>query len=43
VPKDGAKVKPLIFYMDIVKQHGKWVVNSWVPRSAPEVPLAPSG
>jgi hypothetical protein len=43
VPKDGAKVKPLIFYMDLVKQHGKWVVNSWVPRSAPEVPLAPSG
>jgi hypothetical protein len=43
LPKDGAGVKPLIFYMDLIKQDGKWLVNSWVPRSAPEVPLSPSG
>jgi hypothetical protein len=42
LPKDGAKVKPLIFYMDLIKQRGKWLVNSWVPRSAPEVPLSPN-
>jgi hypothetical protein len=42
VPKAGAKVKPLIFYMDLIKKNGKWLVNSWVPRSAPEVPVAPS-
>jgi hypothetical protein len=42
LPRDGADVKPLIFYMDLIKQHGKWLVNSWVPRSAPQVPLAPS-
>lgn len=42
LPKDGSGVKPLIFYMDLVKQHGKWLVNSWVPRSAPEVPLSPN-
>jgi hypothetical protein len=42
VPKKGADVKPLIFYMDLIKRNGKWLVNSWVPRSAPEVPVAPS-
>jgi hypothetical protein len=42
VPKAGAEVKPLIFYMDLIKRKGKWLVNSWVPRSAPEVPVAPS-
>jgi hypothetical protein len=35
-------VKPLIFYMDLIKQQGKWLVNSWVPRAAPEVPVQPS-
>lgn len=42
LPKNGAKVKPLIFYMDLIKTKGKWLVNSWVPRSAPEVPVQPS-
>jgi hypothetical protein len=42
VPKAGAKVKPLIFYMDLIKRNGKWLVNSWVPRSAPEVPISPN-
>lgn len=42
LPKKGFKVKPLIFYMDLIKQQGKWVVNSWVPRSAPEVPIQPN-
>jgi hypothetical protein len=42
VPKDGAKVKSLIFYMDLIKKNGKWLVNSWVPRAAPEVPLSPN-
>jgi hypothetical protein len=42
VPKEGADVKPVIFYMDLIKKQGKWLVNSWVPRSAPEVPSAPN-
>jgi hypothetical protein len=42
VPKEGASVKAQIFYMDLIKPHEKWLVNSWVPRSAPEVPLAPN-
>jgi hypothetical protein len=42
VPKPGAGVKPLIFYMDLIKRNGKWLVNSWSPRSAPEVPLQPN-
>ena len=42
VPKKGAGVKATIFYMDLIKRRGKWLVNSWVPRSAPEIPLAPN-
>ena len=42
VPKDGAKVKAQIFYMDLIRKKGKWLVNSWVPRSAPQVPVTPS-
>jgi hypothetical protein len=42
VPKKGAGVKPLIFFMDLIRQDGKWLVNSWSPRSAPEVPVAPN-
>jgi hypothetical protein len=42
VPKPGATVKPLIFYMDLIKKNGKWLVNAWVPRSAPEVPISPN-
>jgi hypothetical protein len=42
LPRDGADVKPLIFYMDLIKQNGRWLVNSWVPRSAPQVPLTPN-
>jgi hypothetical protein len=28
--------------MDLIKQNGRWLVNSWVPRSAPQVPLTPN-
>jgi hypothetical protein len=38
LPKKGAKVKSQLFLMDLVKRHGKWLVNSWVPRSTPAVP-----
>ncbi len=31
-------VKPQIFYADVVRLHGKWVVNSWVPRGFPMLP-----
>jgi hypothetical protein len=38
LPKAGAKIKSQLFLMDLVKQKGKWLVNSWVPRSSPMVP-----
>jgi hypothetical protein len=38
LPKPGAKVRGQLFIMDLVKQNGKWLVNSWVPRSSPPVP-----
>ena len=38
LPKAGAKVRSQLFLMDLVKRNGKWLVNSWVPRSTPPVP-----
>jgi hypothetical protein len=38
LPKKGSKVRPQLFIMDLVKRDGKWLVNSWVPRSSPPVP-----
>jgi hypothetical protein len=38
LPKPGAKVRSQLFLMDLVKRDGKWLVNSWVPRSTPPVP-----
>ena len=38
LPKKGSKVRSQLFLMDLVKRDGKWLVNSWVPRSSPAVP-----
>lgn len=38
LPQKGSKVRPQLFIMDLVKRDGKWLVNSWVPRSSPPVP-----
>ena len=38
LPKKGTKVRGQLFIMDLVKRNGKWLVNSWVPRSSPPVP-----
>ena len=38
LPKAGAKIKSQLFLMDLVKRNGKWLVNSWVPKSSPMVP-----
>src|SRR3954451_3727268 len=38
LPKTGSKVKGQLFLMDLVKRDGKWLVNSWVPRSVAPVP-----
>jgi hypothetical protein len=38
LPKAGLNVKSQLFVMDLVKVNGKWLVNSWVPRSSPMVP-----
>jgi len=38
LPKAGTGVKPQLFLMDMVRRDGKWLVNSWVPKSSPMVP-----
>jgi hypothetical protein len=38
LPKAGANIKAQLFLMDLVKHNGKWLVNSWVPKSSPMVP-----
>ena len=39
LPKAGSGASSRqLFLMDIVKRDGKWLVNSWVPRSSPPVP-----
>jgi hypothetical protein len=38
LPKAGVKIRSQLFIMDLVKRKGKWLVNAWVPRSAPPVP-----
>ena len=38
LPKAGTKIHGQLFIMDLVKHDGKWLVNSWVPRSSPAVP-----
>lgn len=38
LPKANTKVRGQLFIMDLVKRNGKWLVNSWVPRSSPAVP-----
>jgi len=38
LPKAGSNTKGQLFLMDLVKRNGKWLVNSWVPRSSPPVP-----
>jgi hypothetical protein len=40
IPKQGADVKPQIFYIGLKKNAGVWQVNYWAPRSAPSVPQA---
>jgi hypothetical protein len=38
LPKAGSGVRSQLFIMSLVKQNGRWLVNSWVPRSSPMVP-----
>jgi hypothetical protein len=38
LPKQGSGARPQLFAMDLVKRDGKWLVNSWYPRSSPPVP-----
>jgi hypothetical protein len=38
LPKAGAKIKSQLFIMALVRRNGKWLVNSWVPKSSPMVP-----
>jgi hypothetical protein len=41
LPKAGSGVKGQIFFMDLIRRDGRWLVDSWVPRSSPQVPVAP--
>ena len=41
LPTDKATargVKPQLFYVDLKKLNGKWLVDGWTPRSSPMVP-----
>jgi hypothetical protein len=38
LPKTNAHLKSALFIMELDKIHGKWVVNSWVPRGTPVIP-----
>lgn len=42
VPKEGAGVKPQIFYIGLKKERGKWLVYYWAPRSGISVPATGS-
>ena len=37
LPKPKSNVKAAMFMMELDKINGKWLVNSWVPRSVPFV------
>jgi hypothetical protein len=39
LPKDGANVAGQIFWIDLVKHQGKWLVNEWSPRVIVPVPV----
>jgi hypothetical protein len=47
VPKHGSGARPQDFFIGLIKIKRKgreqWVVNYWLPRAAPAVPLRPSG
>jgi len=32
---------PHTFFADLIKSHGRWYVNTWVPRWTPPIPTAP--
>jgi hypothetical protein len=42
LPKKGAKIKPQIFFLGLIRTgppgNKHWVVDSWVPRASPQVP-----
>jgi hypothetical protein len=38
LPKDGAGVQGQIFWISLLKQEGKWLVNEWSPRVIVPVP-----
>jgi hypothetical protein len=40
LPKDGADVAGQIFWISLLKQNGKWLVNEWSPRVIVPVPVA---
>jgi hypothetical protein len=42
VPKQGADVKPQIFFIGLKKVKGKWMVNYWAPRAGVSIPNAGS-
>jgi hypothetical protein len=47
IPKNSNKIKPQDFFI-LLKKVGtgtkqRWIVDSWVPHSAPLVPLGPAG
>jgi len=43
LPKPTAHIKSQLFMMELDKINGKWIVNSWVPRSVPAIPAQNNG
>jgi hypothetical protein len=40
LPRNQANIKPQIFFIELKKIHGRWIVTNWVPHSAPVVPVS---
>jgi hypothetical protein len=39
LPKQGAAVKPQVFYIGLKKVDGEWLVDYWAPRGSPAIPV----
>lgn len=40
-PGRSVKNSPHTFFVDLIKRHGTWLVNGWVPRWTPPIPTVP--
>lgn len=43
IPKQGATIKPQIFFIGLKKVQGQWLVNYWAPRGSAALPNVGDG